>query len=142
MIPGLNKPLRHCSLSDLTRHSENLSVRQSQAQRIYSLGLLDEALKLGKKVGLPKAALESGVNINSLRHYSQVKKIENGHKTKPYKGSNRIDPDLKRACLNVYRQLHASEFGGHRKCWIEAGKRVGINGRSVEFQYVRGIWKP
>lgn len=119
-------------------------MRHSQVTRFYPLGLLEEAFILSEKIGPKKASIESGVNINSLSHYRQIRRRNQpGFKPRviaPRKNS--IDPLKKRACFEVYKQLLAAKFAGKRKCWIEAGKRVGINGRSVEFQYVRGIWAP
>jgi len=142
MLPGLNKPLRHCTLSDLSRHSECSSARQSQAQRVYSVGLLEEAYKLSKEVGLGEAARVTEVNANSLSHYTQIRRREEGHKPKKI-GGRRITDAQKKDCLKIMQMLHQRGFSkGRRKCWIEAGKRIGVNGRSVEFQYVRGLWTP
>ena len=143
MFLGLKKPLRHCTPGDLVRHSEVQAVRASQAQRKYSLGLLEEAFQLSEKIGPAKAALEAGVNKNSLIHYRLLRLRELGRSRKagPLKKNN-IDPVKKRKCFETYQRLHAAKFGCHRKCWIEAGNRTGINGRSVEMQWVRGIWNP
>ena len=120
-----------------------MEVRNSKAQRFYSLGLLEEAFQLSEKVGPVEAAKVSGVNRNSLMHYRLIRRREMGHKSKPRKaGKNAIDPVKKKKCFEMFQHLHRARFGAKRKCWIEAGERLGINGRSVEFQVVRGIWVP
>lgn len=144
MLNGLPKPLRHCTPSDLHRQAESAAVRQSQARRIYSLGLLEEAYQLSKKVGLSAAAKLAEVNINSLSHFRQVRRKEEGHVPKEALGQNRIPAQKKKQCyvmaLILFQDYQFSK--SMRKCWIEAGKRLGVNGRSIEFQLGRGLWKP
>ncbi len=144
MIEGLTKPLRHCSASELHRHSEDRAVKASLRQRIYSSGLLEEAYRLSRKIGLKEAARVSGVNKHSLRHYILVKRIESGEPAKKKRpGPNTIPPQKKKECHKLAFALFKKRYStAMRKCWIEAGRRTGINGRSVEFQYIRGIWKP
>jgi hypothetical protein len=111
--------------------------------RLYSTGLLEEAHKLSLKVGVAQASVIAGVNKHSLSHYIQAHKLANGHTPKPYNGSNALPPAKKRACVILAFQLFKKGFSrSMRNCWIQAGKRTGVNGRSVEFQYVRGLWKP
>lgn len=142
MLPGLNKPLRHCTLSDLHRHSECSSARHSQAQRKYSVGLLEEAFKLSIKVGMSDASRQTGVNVNSLSHYAQIRRKEAGHVPAKLHG-RKITDAQKRDCLKLMKRLHDRGFSkGKRKCWIEAGRLLGVNGRSIEFQFVRGLWTP
>jgi hypothetical protein len=143
MLVGIKKPLRHCTPSDLIRHSDVLSVRVSQAQRTYSVGLLEEAYQLSKKIGIAKAAKMAGINLNSLRHYCTIRKREDGTAGKQPAGFAKITPDQKKKCHAAYLRLYSRGFSkSMRKCWIEAGKQTGVNGRSVEFQYTRGLWKP
>ncbi len=125
------------------RHSENLSVRLSNSHRKYSLGLLEEAFILSNKIGVRQAAQEAGINVNSLVHYRLIRRRELGcKKQRPYVRNNAMDPAKKRACYLMFKRLHEAKFGGKRKCWIEAGNRTGVNGRSVEMQVTRGIWAP
>lgn len=143
MLSGINKPLRHCTPSDLLRHSEVRSVRSSQAQRTYGVGLLEEAYQLSKQVGLTKAAKLSEVNRNSLSHYAIIRRREEGTARKQPERIRRITPQQKKQCYSAYLLLVRQGFSkSKRKCWIEAGKRTGVNGRSVEFQFVRGLWNP
>ncbi len=144
MIEGLTKPLRHCSASELHRHSEDRAVKASLRHRTYSSGLLEEAYRLCQKVGFKEAARISGVNRNSLRHYVLVKKITDGTPTRKHKpGPNTIPPQKKKECHKLAFALFKKRYStSMRKCWIEAGRRTGINGRSVEFQFIRGIWRP
>lgn len=140
MIPGLNKPLRNCSPSDLRRHSEVRAVRSSLAQRKYSIGLMEEALKLFAKMTLVQAAKLSGVNPNTLKQFALAKRVSEGT-VGPSK--SRIPHAKKQVVYSLAMALHQKGFSrSMRKCWIEAGRRVGISGRTVEFQYVRGLWKP
>lgn len=137
----LAKPLRHCTPSELLRHADGVSAKASQSQRKYSLGLLDEAYKLYKEVGRSEAARISGVGIESLSKYIAVKKRLDGIPPRPSK--SKMSNQQKQTCWEVASYLHARGFSGaKRKCWIEAGKRVGINGRSVEMQFDRGLWAP
>lgn len=141
MASGSTKPLRHRSPHELD--SENKQSRQSQARRKYSLGLLEEAFKLSNKVGPTEAARVSGVNVNSLTHYRGIRMAEEGHKPKARIHKHSIDPIKKYKCYQTFLLLVKAKFSrSKRHCWIEAGKRTGINGRSVEFQVVRGIYKP
>lgn len=144
MIQGLTKPLRHCSASELHRHSEDRAVRASLRHRLYSTGLLEEAYRLAQKVGATEAAKISGVNKHTIRHYILAKKVSEGKAIrKAYPGVHRIPEDKKKACHKLAFSLFKKRFStSMRKCWIEAGKRTGVVGRSVEFQYIRGIWKP
>lgn len=120
-----------------------MPARLSQAQRLYSLGLLEEAFKLSKKVGIAEASRVSGVNYNSLIHYRLIRLREEGRVSRKIKRSNSIDPVKKRRCYEVYLDLVARRYSrSRRKCWIEAGKMTGVNGRSVEFQFIRGIYTP
>ncbi len=137
------KPLRHSSPADLIRRSEEMSVRLSKAMRKYSLGLLEEAFQLSERLGVTEAAKVSGVNKNSLSHYRQIRMREMGIKSKGTGNKkNSIDPVRKRACFEMHQNLLKSRFSSSRKCWIEAGRLTGVNGRSVEFQVVRGLYTP
>ena len=116
-------------------------MRLSQSQRKYSLGLLEEAYRLSKEVGPTEACRQSGVKTASLGHFISIKRKEAG--VKPRKGYGKMTHEQKCECLKLARHLKDSGWhAGMRPCWIEAGKRLGINGRSVEFQYVRGLWNP
>lgn len=143
MILGLKKPLRHHTLAELHRFSESRAFKLAAGQRKYSVGLLEEAYKLYKLIGLTAAAREAGVNVNSLDHYTQVRRMEEGHKPVPLHGSNRIDPAIKQDCYEMAFKLFKLNWSKSlRRCWIEAGRLCGCVGRSVEFQYGRGLWKP
>ncbi len=135
------KPLRHCSLSDLVNRSEELAVRQSQGQRKISLGLLEEAFQLSQSIGLTEAAKLAGLNKNSLKHYRTIRLRELGQSGKRG-GILRVTQEQKYKVFEIQSRLYLRGYGSKRKCWIEAGRRVGVSGRTVEFQYVRGLWIP
>lgn len=142
MVEGLNKPLRHCTSSELMRHSEDAAVRASLAGRKYSVGLLEEAYQLAKSIGPKKAALTAGVSLTALNHYRIIRRREEGIISPP-RYSTKIPHDKKLEVLKYYLQLRRIKWAkSMRKCWIKAGEMAGANGRTVEFQYNRGIWNP
>lgn len=127
------KPLRYLSPAEAI--SAGLSGRRSLSGRKYSLGLLQEALKLSEQVGLKEAERISGVNTAAIRTYRQVK-------CGPRQVRKRKStPEQNQRCLELAQKLFRSGFSrGMRKCWVEAGRLMGINGKTVENRYVAGIW--
>lgn len=141
MVVGLNKPLRNCSSSELSNHSEDASVRASLQRRRISMGLLEEADRLSQKTTASSACKQAGISVATLKHFQLTKRLAAGSVRKPYYCKYTRAQKLK--CLAMMEELFRIGFSkSRRKCWIEAGKRVGVNGRSIEFQYVRGIFKP
>lgn len=141
MIPGLKKPLRHCTISELYRHAELQTVRRSQGARKYSVGLLEEAYSLSLKLGATKAAQVSGVKLKSLLAFITVRRKMEGTIGLP-RSSLKITEQQKEECYRLAIMFKRAGERSIRKCWIRAGQIVGCNGRSVEFQYVRGLWTP
>ncbi len=113
-------------------------MRQSISKRKISLGLLQETYRLAKEIGTKKACKQAGISTSSLRHYALIK-----HGKKSAVRSSKYCHLQKYDCFLMAHVLKKQGFSkSMRKCWIEAGNRLGMKGRSVEFQYIRGLWKP
>jgi hypothetical protein len=114
-------------------------VRSAIGMRRYSLGLFAEAATLASKIGVAAAAKEAGMSEATLKHYIRAKRIAAGYRPKRRSAQN----EKKKLCCKVFEDLMRAGFSKNkRKCWTEAGRITGVNGRSVEFQVDRGIWKP
>jgi len=104
-------------------------------KRRISLGLLEETEKLAKKIGTIAACKQAGMSRSTLQQYIVSK-------TGGFKGS-KTGLARKTECLRLATNLKKMKFStSMRKCWIEAGNRLGINGRTVEHQYIRGLFVP
>lgn len=142
-MPTQPKPLRHQTDNELMRYPESRSHLAAARTRKYSVWLLEEMYRLYKRTGsIAKAAKQAGVNYNSAKHYILVSKKLAGEKL----GANRsekVSPAVKQKVYELAHKLKRSGFArGMRDCWIAAGGAYGVSGRTVEFQYVRGIWSP
>ena len=140
MNNGPKKPLLHCTLRDINDNSRRVAIERSIRVRKYSVGLLEEAYKLSRKEGSKKASIISGININSLNHYTTVRNRELGI-LKPKSGKRKISDEDMQKCSDLALKFMQRGMTS-KKSFIEAGKIVGINGRSVEFSIGRGIWVP
>jgi len=138
----MDKPLRHCTSSDLAKRSGDSALRSSLWNRKFSIGLLEEASELSKSIGMAAAARAAGMAYSTLRHYVFINRLLAGHK--PGKNTTeKISREKKLQCYETYLMLLGRNFSkSKRKCWIEAGRITGVNGRSVEFQLNRGYFTP
>lgn len=117
----------------------------------YSRLLLDEAVELAKSVGYPTAAKMTGVNKNSIHMHARIQKGRAGLASR--KDGSRYTLAQKQACVRLAQSLMASDETKDKKCrwgvqkvrkwqhrpaFIEAGRRLGMNGRSIEWLWVSG----
>lgn len=113
-----------------------------KSKQIHSNLILEEASTLAKEWGLTAACEKTGVSKSVLKQYMLVKRKQDS-KTEVAKRKNptaKYSDAQKLACLKLAEQFRTHL--GKRKAWIEAGRRTGVNGRSIEMQYDRGIWRP
>lgn len=134
------KPLRDLTPAEMARHPDQQACLRSSSKRKYSLGWLEEAYKLSKELGITKAAKLSGVSYETLTKHVLVRKLREGYVPKP--GRFKVSPEQKQKCWEIAMQLYGRYSHSTRKCWIEAGRRLGVCGRTVETQFTRGTWKP
>ena len=104
MIPGLTKPLRNCSSSELNLHSEDDSVRRSLYQRRFSIGLLEETDRLAREIGKKKACAQAGMSVEVLKKYRTSKRGP------LYAGKSKYTREQKLECIKLQKQLHQSGF--------------------------------
>ncbi len=131
------------------RALHNLVVRR----RKYSNLLLDEGLELAKKIGLKKAAQKLEIHYETLVSHNRIRRLELGIRKLKIKGT-RYTLAQKLVCVNLALELMASKetkemiAWGKRKyttpkwtpytAFIEAGRRLGMNGRSIHLMWNQG----
>ncbi len=108
----------------------------------YSRLLLDEAVEISKVHGVKKAVKLTGIKYWSI--VGHKRELTRRGEFKPLEKPGcppRYTPDQKRKCVVLAQQLiRGGKF--QRPAFIEAGKRLGMNGTSIEFQWVHGMIKP
>jgi hypothetical protein len=122
----------------------------------YSRLILEEADKIAQEKGFRKAAKITGVNKHSLDLYQRRKRKAEG-RTKVMQQGSRYTLAQKQACVRLAKQIMASKETvkhvcimrgrervftrpkwGHRAAFVEAGRRMGMNGRSIEWMWIQG----
>lgn len=110
------------------------------SRRRYSQLILDEAVALAAETNLAHASDLTGVNQQSIRQHARKKLIAQ-NKTEEARRRRKTMPKYTDAqkieCVNVAMKL--KQYLGQRKAFIEAGRRLGMNGRSVEMQAQSGL---
>lgn len=134
-----------------------VAMKRSQRKGVlYSRLLLDEAVALAKQKGMKEAARLTGVGYWSINQRQDELRGPN-----PKEKGNRYTLAQKRECVALAMRLmaspetvkHVSNICGRqvtrvapkwaqRPAFVEAGKRLGMNGRSIEFMWKRGMLEP
>ena len=119
----------------------NLMPDTQNKRKLHSTLILDEAVALAKTEGIGEASRIVGISKEVIRQHARVRALEN-NKTEVIK-RRRTQPkysdEQKLACLKFAEQF--KPYLGKRRAWIEAGRRLGVNGRSIEMQFDRGLFK-
>lgn len=115
----------------------------------YSRLLIDEAVAIARTMGIPKAVKKTGVNKWTIIQQKKRMRGPTGRE------GNRYTLAQKRALVAMAQRLMGSgetrmrKCGGkmvafpkygHRTAFIEAGRRLGMNGRAIEYQWVNGLF--
>jgi hypothetical protein len=105
----------------------------------YSRLILDEAVNLSKTVGMVEAAKVTGVKYWSIVGHKRTLKRQ-GKYTPGAQGNHksRYTMQQKKRCVALANQIRDESHCATRKAFIEAGRRLGINGRSIEWQHSQG----
>lgn len=137
-------------------------AREDNPNTKYSLLLLDEAVHLSKKVGEKKACKITGVKYWSLKGRKRTLIREGKYiSAMPNPGHPRYTMAQKQACVRLASQLMEDKTmierphtvvrlrnlgatikqrkWSHQKAFIEAGKRLGMNGNSVAYMWSQGM---
>lgn len=144
-----------------TRALAEVMKRSSPVGRKYSLLMLDEAVQTAAKVGLKKAAKLTGVNLWSIRAHRKSLVADGIIKRERTIACRRYTKEQKEACVKLALHLQKTTpnkivksvaYGKHtydRKimgystvsAFKEAGRRLGVNGYSIWYQWHIGMVK-
>jgi hypothetical protein len=133
------------------------AARSSNKNVKYSIALLDEAVRIAAMEGSKTAAKVTGVNKWSIDLHMKEKRARSGQSKHADQG-HRYTMAQKRACVKLAQKLMAGtetvtkRLGfkrlkvmgtfkkyNHGSAFREAGRRLGINGRSVEMMWNLGM---
>lgn len=127
----------------------------------YTRLMLDEAARIARKDGMAEAIKATGIKRASIdlrmRQLRRAGKLGRKRKDGIRHTGSRYTLPQKQACVRLAQELMGSrqtvtksaKIGGrmcvvtrprwsHRKAFIEAGRRLGMNGRSVEWMWLQG----
>lgn len=100
----------------------------------YSRLLLDEASRLADEVGLTQAAKATKVNVNTLRAHRKLL-VREGKRKGGAPGKSRYTLGQKRKCVLLAQAIADKKQCGLGPAFVEAGQKLGVNGRSIAFQW-------
>lgn len=125
-------------VSEAERRELLATVCRKRGTRKYSRQMLDEAAGLAAQIGVRKAAKKTGINAHSIhRHIKNLRAKERGPSRKD---GDRYTYAQKKACVECAHDLvRTRKAAGMRPAFIECGRRLGINGRSIEYQWSVGL---
>lgn len=136
-------------------------VRDGNGGVKYPVLMLDEAVRIAEREGLKKAVKVTGIPRASIDLRRRQLRRKQG-KTRVLAKGSRYTLAQKQACVRLAKELMASDEivktpvacalptckgmpyvvkrykWPHRKAFIEAGRRLGMNGRSIEWMYIQG----
>lgn len=122
----------------------------------YTRLMLDEAARIARKDGMAEAIKATGIGKESIiLRVKQLRRKEGIARVRPT--GNRYMLSQKQTCVRMAQELMGSgqtvqravTIRGktrvitrtrwtHRKAFVEAGRRLGMNGRSVEWMWLQG----
>jgi hypothetical protein len=133
------------------------AARSSNKNVKYSMALLDEAVRIAAMEGVKVAEKVTGVGRWSIELRAKEKRARSGQSKHADQG-HRYTMAQKRACVKLAQKLMAGtetvtkRLGfkrlkvmgtfkkyNHGSAFREAGRRLGINGRSVEMMWNLGM---
>lgn len=116
--------------------------REMGAHTKYSRLLLDEAVALSKEVGEQKASEITGVKLWSLKgRKRELIRLGKYHPPLGHsRGGSRYTLLQKQQCVRLAHAIHDKEKRGSRPAFIEAGRRLGVNGRSIEWMWTQKMF--
>lgn len=136
-------------------------VRDSNKNVKYPKLMLDEAVRIAATHGLKEAAKDTGIRAASINLRQRQLRRKQGLAKVRDKGS-RYTLAQKQACVRLAQELMRSNDvvsrtrpcalphskgkpttyrfrkWNHRSAFVEAGRRLGMNGRSIEWMWVQG----
>lgn len=131
-------------------------VRDGVGSRKHPILMLDEAASIAEREGIKKAARVTGINEHSIDLRCRQLRRKRG-KAKVRDAGVRYTLAQKQACVRLAKELMASNEivqktercynrpyirkrykWSHGSAFIEAGRRLGMNGRSIEWMYIQG----
>lgn len=132
-------------------------ARESRKNVKYSRLMLDEAVRIAERDGMKKAEEVTGISIPSIDLRKRQIRRKKGLPKRATVGT-RYTLAQKQACVKLAQQLMASKATvtrtvsmmgiarpfkrlrwGHRAAFMEAGRRLGLNGRSIEWMWIQGM---
>lgn len=125
-------------VSDAERRELLATIGKRRTTRKYSRQMLDEAAELAAQIGVRRAAKRTGINAHSIeRHIKNTRAKKRGPLKKD---GDRYTNAQKQACVECAHDLvRKGKARGFRPAFIECGRRLGINGRSIEYQWSVGL---
>lgn len=142
MERSLTRPIRYLSPAELARMGDSRAAKNAMALRKHSLGALEQAYQLKKTMTRREACEKTGVSVSAFNTYAQFRRRQEGI---PHKSAtkSKIPPDIREKVYRLASLLYKRGWSNNqRKCWIEAGNRFSVNGRSIEGHYRKGLWTP
>lgn len=144
-----------------TRALAEVMRRSSPVARKYSLLMLDEAVQTAAKVGLKKAAKLTGVNLWSIRAHRKSLVAQGIIKRERGIHGHRYTKEQKEECVKLALHLQKTtpnkivkgvgwgkvhydrKIMGYstQNAFKEAGRRLGVNGNSIWYQWHIGMVK-
>lgn len=124
---------------------ENARVAANFKRRRYSLELLNLGAERATEIGPKAAAQELGIGYEALRKHCFVKRIEKqgqGICVMKRKAANgtKYTVEQKQAVVRKALQIQSETGQPIKKCYVSAGRLMGVNGISVHMQFIRGIF--
>ncbi len=109
----------------------------------YTVDQLDRAVTLSNKIGIAKAAKKTGVNIWSVIERRRFVRAHGGDAGRRLPGGPkpRYTMDQKRACVRIAQELINTGKFSLKAAFVQAGKRLGVNGWSIRYMNKMGLIK-
>lgn len=134
---GLGKGVR--IINRLEQEERKRILGQSMKRFKYSPLMLDEAARLAARVGIRQAAQATGVKFWSIVQWQRKLRLEGKlPKGKPNPGNARYTLAQKQQCVRLAMRIADREQRGMTRALREAGRRLGMNGVSINEQWSRG----
>lgn len=161
ILKAANRARMDMTPEQRTRALAEVMRRSSPAGRKYSMLMLDEAVQTAAKVGLKKAAKLTGVNLWSIRGHRKSLVAQGILKPAKLIRGHRYTKEQKEECVKLALHLQKTtpnkvvkgvgwgkvhydrKIMGYSiiSAFKEAGRRLGINGHSIWYQWHIGMVK-
>ncbi len=120
----------------------NAMAAKNMRARKYSLELLNLAAQRAREIGPRAASQETNVGYEAIRKHMFVTKIQKqnaGQIVLMRKANNSKYPlEVKREVVRRSHELQAQTKLPIKKCYLNIGRLMGVNGATIRTSFVRG----